>query len=108
LPWTEPGLESALQRAKRDLEKTEIEQGREGCPIGHLRWHDLRGTAATNFVRAGLDLHEVATIVGWNKAKVEEIAKRYVTAEEIGLAMVAKLERNKASTEAVKSAANTA
>ena len=108
LPWTEPGLESALQRVKRDLEKAEIEKGLEGCPVGHLRWHDLRGTAATNFVRAGLDLHEIATIVGWNKAKVEEIAKRYVTAEEIGLAMVAKLERNKASTDSVKTAVKTA
>jgi integrase len=54
--------------------------------IRHLRFHDLRGTAATNFVRAGLDFHEVAAVLGWSKAKVDQIAARYVTSEEIGLA----------------------
>jgi site-specific recombinase XerD len=56
--------------------------------------HDLRGTAATNFIRAGLDLSEVATILGWKKGKAEEIAARYMTRQGIGLAMVEKLRRN--------------
>ena len=96
-PWTEPGLESALRRAK--LDAAEAARKRTGDPeaksgIEHLRFHDLRGTAATNFIRAGLDLSDVATILGWKKAKVEEIAARYVTAQEIGLAMVERLRRN--------------
>lgn len=94
-PWTEPGLESAMRRAKLDATAA-------GSDILHLRFHDLRGTAATNSVRAGLDLHEVATVLGWSKTKVEQIAARYVTAEEIGLAMVEKLRRNTPETESVK------
>lgn len=94
--WTEPGLESAMRRAKLDATAA------GGSSIQHLRFHDLRGTAATNFVRAGLDLHEVATVLGWSKTKVEQIAARYVTAEEIGLAMVEKLRRNAQETESVK------
>jgi site-specific recombinase XerD len=74
--------------------------------IRHLRFHDLRGTAATNFVRAGLDLHDVATVLGWSKAKVEQIAARYVTAKEVGLAMVEKLRRNRLETDFVNRAVN--
>jgi integrase len=85
-PWTEPGLESALRRAKLD------------AGIDGLRFHDLRGTAATNFVRAGLSLADVATVLGWKKAKVEEIAARYVSAEAIGLALVERMRKNASGT----------
>jgi integrase len=95
-PWTGAGLESAMWRAKTD---TAAAGGRQ---VGHLRFHDLRGTAATNFIRAGLDLHDVATVLGWSKAKVDQIAARYVTSEQIGLAMIDKLRRNRAETESVK------
>ena len=74
----------------------------------HLRFHDLRGTASTNFIRAGLDLDDVAMILGWAKGKVEQIAARYVTGETIGLALVEKLRRNKANTKAVNDAVNRA
>jgi site-specific recombinase XerD len=95
-PWTEAGLESAMRRAKLDTEAAGARS------VRRLRFHDLRGTAATNFIRAGLDLYDVATILGWSKAKVEQIAARYVTSEQIGLAMIEKLARNKAETESVK------
>lgn len=108
-PWTLSGLESAFRRAKLDAQAAAAKAtGQEDAKSGieHLRFHDLRGTAATNFVRAGLDLHEVATILGWSKAKVEQIAARYVTAEEIGLAMVRKLRRNENRTKTANRAAN--
>ena len=101
-PWKEPGLASAMRRAKLDAEALAFRQGHPEASIRKLRFHDLRGTAATNFIRAGLSLDDVATILGWAKGKVEQIAARYVTAEEIGLAMVAKLRRNKAKTKSVK------
>jgi integrase len=96
-PWTESGLESALRRARLDAKAAAAEQGL-AYGLEGLRFHDLRGTAVTNFVRAGIDLGDVATIVGWKKARVEEIAARYVTAEAIGMAIVEKLRRNKAQT----------
>lgn len=78
-PWTEPGLESALRKAK-------IAAGIKG-----LRWHDFRGTAATNLVRANMSEEDVATILGWSSAKVREIARRYVTSEELGRALLRRL-----------------
>lgn len=75
-PWTEPGLETALRKAK-------IAAGIVG-----LRGHDFRGTAATNLVRANMPESDVATILGWSTSKVQEIARRYVTSDEIGLAIL--------------------
>jgi len=85
-------------------EAAAVEKGLATSGILNLRFHDLRGTAATNFIRAGLDLDDVAMILGWAKGKVEQIAARYVTSEVIGLALVEKLGRNKANTKAVKDA----
>lgn len=101
-PWKEPGLASAMRRAKLDAESRAVEQGLKDAGILKLRFHDLRGTAATNFIAAGLTLDQVATILGWSKGKVDQIAARYVTAETIGLAMVATLRRNMPKTKSVK------
>ncbi len=70
----------------------------------HLRFHDLCGTAATNFIRAGLSLVETATVLGWQKDRVEQIAARYVTSEVIGLAMVERMRKNASKTKTVKGA----
>lgn len=75
-PWTESGLETSLRKAK-------IAGGNTG-----LRWHDFRGTAATNLVRANMPESDVATVLGWSTAKDQEIARRYVTSEEIELAIL--------------------
>lgn len=96
-PWTASGLESALRRAKLDAaeaarERTKDPKAKSG--VEHLRFHDLRGTAATNFIRAGVPLADVATILGWQLGRVAEIARRYVTGEEIGKAIVATFRRN--------------
>ena len=110
-PWKEPGLEAALRRARLDAlanaqEGTGAPKAKSG--IEHLRLHDLRGTAVTNFVRAGLDLGDVATIMGWKRDKVEAIALRYVTAQEVGLAIVQPLRRNERETNAVNRGVNRA
>jgi integrase len=98
--WTAPGIESAFRRAKLDAAQRARDVTGEAIArsgIEHLRFHDLRGTAATNFIRAGLELDDVATILGWVKVRVEQIAARYVTGEEIGLAMVQRLRQAKAA-----------
>jgi hypothetical protein len=56
---------------------------------------ECRCSAATRFVRAGLDLDDVATILGWRREKVEQIAFRYVTASEVGLALANRLNGTK-------------
>lgn len=82
-PWTGWGLQTAMQRAK-------TKRGIEG-----LRFHDLRGTAATHFVREGLGLADVATVMGWTPHRVESIARRYVTAEAVAAGMLERLRKNK-------------
>ena len=95
-PWTPPGrgLDSGVQRARNDAE--EAAQTRSGSEatagLDGLRFHDLRGTAATNYILAGLPLDDVATILGWELQRVKEIARRYVTGEAIGLGMIARLQ----------------
>ena len=81
-PWTGWGLQTAMQRAK-------AKAGIEG-----LRFHDLRGTAATHFIRFGLPIADVATIMGWERTKVQAISS-YVTSEAIAAGMLERLRKNK-------------
>lgn len=78
-PWTFSGLQTAMQRRKREV------------GITGLRWHDLRGTAATRLVRAGLPVEDVALIVGWERTRVEALSY-YVTADAVAEGMLARLE----------------
>jgi integrase len=107
-PWTESGLESALRRAKLDAQAAAVKREGPNADAGvrHLRFHDLRGTAATNFIRAGLSVEEVGLILAWGRAKVERIVIRYVTGEAIAQGMVERLRQNKASTESVNQGVN--
>lgn len=82
-PWTEWGLQTAMQRAK-------VKAGIKG-----LTFHDLRGTAATTFIRGGLPLADVASILGWETKKVQNIARRYVTSEAVAAGMLERLRKNR-------------
>jgi hypothetical protein len=75
-----------------------------GLASGSTLESDDPEIALERFTSRGLSLDDVATVVGWKKGKVEQIAARYVTAEEIGLAMVQKLQRNMLETESIKGA----
>lgn len=82
-PWTAWGIQTAMQRAKAS-------RGIEG-----LRFHDLRGTAATHFVRWGLPLADVALIMAWTPERVGNIARRYVTAEAVAAGMLERIGKNR-------------
>lgn len=107
-PWTASGLAAALRRcriaAKAQAEKIHGKAAKSG--IEELRLHDLRGTAATNFLLAGLEMPDVALILGWKPDRVREIAARYITGEAMGLAMVKRLGRNAPKTNAVNRPVN--
>jgi integrase len=81
-PWTGWGLQTAMQRAKTT-------RGIKG-----LRFHDLRGTAATNFIRAGLPPADVATVMGWEPQRIQALAN-YVTADAVAAGMLERLRKNK-------------
>ncbi|MHC3127916.1 hypothetical protein OB03_11775 [Brevundimonas sp. GN22] len=61
------------------------------------RLHDLRGTAVTRFLKAGLSNNQVAMLVGWSEAKVEVIMRRYVNRREIVAAVTEQLARAEGS-----------
>jgi integrase len=107
-PWTTTGLESALWRAKRDAQAQAVKERGPAAEsgIGHLRFHDLRGTAATIYARAGLGIDDIAMILAWDKRKVERIITRYVTGDALAQGMVERLRQNKAGTEAVNRGVN--
>lgn len=96
LPWKAPGsgMASAIYRARLAAhEHVRKVQGPDAAdPLEGLRLHDLRGTAATYFLRAGLDESEVADLLGWDVERVHEIAKRYVSSDAIAEGMLAKIE----------------
>lgn len=48
-----------------------------------LHFHDFRGTAATNFYRAGFSIREIAQTMGWSEEKVERLINMYVKKDEI-------------------------
>ena len=85
-PWTETGIRGAFGKA-RDAAGLKV------------TFHDLRRTAATNLLRAGVEASQVAMIMGWSEADVEAMKRKYVSRRQIVSAVVEKLEGR---TESVK------
>lgn len=79
-PWTADGLRSSFGKACKDagVKRT---------------FHDLRRTAATRLVSAGLDSGQVASIMGWAEEDVEAMKRKYVSRGAVVKAALAKLEK---------------
>lgn len=110
-PWSQPGVEGAIQGVKRKaLADAQAERGPDAVTgIQHLRIHDMRGTAATNFmVHGGLEDEDIATILGWKPDAVGEIRRRYISGQAIGLAIVRRMRENQARAASVKAGVKTA
>jgi integrase len=78
-PWRPDSLTQAFVRAAKKVGITK-------------RLHDLRGTAITRFVIAGLTDEQVGDIVGWELDRVRNIRKHYVDANNIAMGIITKLE----------------
>lgn len=83
-PWQAPSLTQAFIRAAK-LAKVSV------------TLHDLRGTAATRFIKDDFTPQEVATFLGWERARVEEIIRRYVDPAGIARKAIARLEPRRAT-----------
>ena len=68
-------------------------------------FHDLRGTAATVLYRAGFTTREIAEVLTWSEAGVEQLIDRYVKRDELLLDRIRRLDQNGAGTAPVKPAA---
>ncbi len=65
---------------------------RDALGLGDKNFHDLRGTAATRFVKAGLSDVEVAEIMGWAPSRIHDIRRKYVDRRRVNEATAAKLD----------------
>lgn len=79
-PWTAGGLSTSFKKART---KSGVSK----------RLHDLRGTACTYYIRAGLEDEDVAEIMGWDKETVKQMKRVYVTDQAILAGMVERIER---------------
>lgn len=82
-PWTSNGFQSSWNK---DMHKS-------GLAERDLHFHDLRGTAATNYYRADFSIREIAEILAWSEDRVERLIDRYVKRDEILKDRVRRLER---------------
>lgn len=66
--------------------------------IEDLHFHDLRGTAATNFHRAGYTPQEIAQLMAWSEANVQAIIDRYVNRDAILADRIRRMDEHTART----------
>lgn len=85
-PWKAVNGSSFLKAKKKAL------------PDSDLHFHDLRGTAATKFYAAGLELADIAEVMGWETGRVEKIIRRYVGAGARTAALIERLNQTKEGT----------
>lgn len=81
-PWTADGLRSSFRQACLDAGVTRT-------------FHDLRRTAATTLLAAGIDASQVAMMMGWAEADVEAMKRKYVSRAAVVAAVLAKLEKGR-------------
>lgn len=77
--WTSDGLRTSFGKA------------RAKAKIKGLTWHDFRGTAVTRLAGTRLTQRDIARIVGWSEARVEQIMARYVSGDVLALEMLGRM-----------------
>jgi len=78
-PWTADGLKASFRKA------------RLAANITGLRFHDLRGTAATRLKVMGADDDMIALVMGWSKDAVQALMVRYVSADAVAVDMLRRI-----------------
>jgi len=87
-PWG-TGFGASWNKAVRAEPSTPDKLARERIP---LHFHDLRGTAATMFYRAGFSIREIAEIMTWGEEQVERLVNAYVKRDEILLDRIRRMD----------------
>lgn len=78
-PWTADGLRSSFSKACTDAKVKRT-------------FHDLRRTAATRLIAAGLDDAQVAEWMGWSTGDVTGLKRKYVSRDAVLESVLAKLD----------------
>lgn len=79
-PWTPDGFRSSFGKA---CEKAGVDR----------TFHDLRRTAITNLLLAGVESSKVAMIAGWSEETVDALKRRYVSLSAVVASVLAQLEK---------------
>jgi integrase len=85
-PWTRDGFKSVFQQAKAD------------AGITGLRFHDLRGTAATRMALTALTPADLAGIFGWSPEHVQALLTKYVSRDAVALDLLTRMKQKPATT----------
>lgn len=80
----------------------------KALPGTELRFHDLRGTAATRFYQAGLSLRDIAEIMGWEESRVDRIIRRYVGRQSVTASIIRTIDEAEKRTPVAKPSAKLA
>lgn len=75
----------------RDGFKTMFAKAKTAAGITGLRFHDLRGTAATRLFLAGSPKRDIATIMGWSEAAVDALLTKYVSGDAVALDLLSRM-----------------
>lgn len=81
VPW-KTGFGSSWGKAC-DRASDKINDPEAQASFDALHFHDLRGTAATRFYKAGLTIREIAEIMTWSEDFVEGLINRYVRKDDL-------------------------
>lgn len=81
----------------RDGFKTMFAKAKTAAGITGLRFHDLRGTAATRLFLAGSPKRDIATIMGWSEAAVDALLTKYVSGDAVALDLLSRMNQKRAS-----------
>lgn len=81
--WTSDGLRASFRKRQ------------EKAGLTGLRFHDLRGTAATNLRKAGSPDRDIAAILGWSDKQVQALLVKYVSAEAVALDMLERMKHER-------------
>jgi integrase len=81
-PWTTNGFGTSFDDAKIAAKMKDRD----------LHFHDLRGTAATKFYLAGIEIRVIAEVLAWDEESVEKIIRRYVNRAAATKALIAQMD----------------
>ena len=94
-PWgSESGFRASWRTARARAAAKLKENGGDAEALTALRFHDLRGTAATKFFLAGFSIREIAELMTWGEADVEALINRYVRKDDLLKDCIRRLDQN--------------
>lgn len=81
----------------KDGFKTMFGKAKAKAGLGHIHFHDLRGTAATRLFLAGSPKRDIATIMGWSETAVDALLTKYVSGDAVALDLLSRMNQKRAA-----------